>query len=176
MKIGLISDTHDYLPNIRKAIQVFNRFNVDLVVHCGDFVSLFVISEFKNLNSKLYATYGNNDGEKTRLKEWLLDINPENKIEDSLSFDVENLKFFVLHGQDAEILDSVIRSKNYDVVLHGHTHEQKFEEVDGVLVINPGEAFGMLTGLASIGILNTSTKEYTEVDLNNVDIIDNEEN
>ena len=56
MKIGIMSDTHDYLPNIRKAIEIFNEEKVDLVVHCGDFVSLFVIKEFKNLKAKVIAT------------------------------------------------------------------------------------------------------------------------
>jgi len=61
MKIGILSDTHDYLPNIRKAIEVFNREKVDTIIHCGDFVSLFVIKEFKNFN-RILTTYGNNDG------------------------------------------------------------------------------------------------------------------
>ena len=69
MKIGIISDTHDNLPQIRKAVKVFNREKVDLVFHAGDFVSPFTALEFKNLNSPLYGVFGNNDGDKLYLKE-----------------------------------------------------------------------------------------------------------
>jgi len=168
MKLGIISDTHDHLPNIRKAIGVFNSEKVDLVLHCGDFVSLFVIKEFKNLHSKIIGVFGNNDGEKTLLKEWLQEIDSDNELENYLSFEIDNLRFFALHGTHSPILESVIKSKDYDVVIHGHTHDSRFEEVNGVLVINPGECCGYLTGKPSIGILNTASKEYQEIDLNEV--------
>ncbi|HCL90984.1 MAG TPA: YfcE family phosphodiesterase, partial [Candidatus Atribacteria bacterium] len=50
MKIGIISDTHDNLPKIKKAVGIFNREKVELVLHAGDFVSPFTFLEFKNLN------------------------------------------------------------------------------------------------------------------------------
>lgn len=165
MKIGIISDTHDYLPNIRKAIDIFNSIDVDIVVHCGDFVSLFVIKEFERLNARIVATYGNNDGERTKLKEWLKELNEENEIDDYLSFEADGLKFFVLHGTNREILDAVVKCGDYDVVIYGHTHERTFEEVDNVLVINPGECCGYLTDVATIGILDTTSKKYEEFEL-----------
>jgi hypothetical protein len=166
MKIGIISDTHDYLPNIKKAIDIFNDKNVDIVVHCGDFVSLFVIKEFERLNARIVATYGNNDGERVKLKEWLKELNDDNEIDDYLVFEADDLKFFVLHGTNNEILDAIVKSKDYNVVIYGHTHERIFEEMnDGVLVINPGECCGYLTGIATIGILDTSSKKYEEYEL-----------
>ncbi|ABR55277.1 phosphodiesterase, MJ0936 family [Methanococcus vannielii SB] len=168
MKLGIISDTHDHLKNIKKAIGVFNNEKVDLVIHCGDFVSLFVIKEFKKLNSKIISVYGNNDGEKVLLKEWLKEIDQDNELENYLSFEIDSLRFFVLHGTHGPILESVIKSKEYDVVIHGHTHESFFDEVNGILVINPGECCGYLTGKSSIGILNTVSKEYQEIDLDEV--------
>ncbi|WP_421077751.1 MJ0936 family phosphodiesterase [Methanothermococcus sp. Ax23] len=165
MKIGIISDTHDYLPNIKKAVDIFNNENVDIVVHCGDFVSLFVIKEFERLNARVVATYGNNDGERTKLKEWLKELNEENEIDEYLSFEADSLKFFVLHGTNNELLDAIIKSKNYDVVIYGHTHERVFEEIDNVLVINPGECCGYLSGIATIGILDTVSKKYEEFEL-----------
>ena len=162
MKIGILSDTHDYLPNIRKAIDLFNKEKVEMLIHCGDFVSLFVIKEFKDFKGKILATYGNNDGERTKLKEWLKELNPENEIDDYLTFEIDHLKFFVLHGTNSEVLDAIIRSRKYDVVIYGHTHKRVFKEEDGVLVINPGECCGYLSGTATVGIFDTETKEYRE--------------
>ncbi len=49
MNIGIISDTHDNLALIKKAVTFFNGEKVDLVLHAGDFVSPFTALEFKNL-------------------------------------------------------------------------------------------------------------------------------
>ncbi|WP_456472588.1 MJ0936 family phosphodiesterase [Methanocaldococcus sp.] len=163
MKIGIFGDTHDYLPNIKKAIEIFNDEDVDLVIHCGDFVSLFVIKEFKNLNSNIVAVYGNNDGEREKLKEWLLEIDDNNIIADFHSLEIGGLKFFITHGHYKEILDLAINSKLYDVVIYGHTHKKVFETVDKTLIINPGECCGYLTGEATIGILDTKEKSYREI-------------
>jgi putative phosphoesterase len=163
MKIGIMSDTHDYLPNIRKAIEIFNEEGVEAVIHCGDFVSLFVIKEFEHLNANIIATYGNNDGERCKLKEWLKNINEENIIDDFISIEIDGLRFFITHGHHQSVLEMAIKSGLYDVVVYGHTHERVFEEVDDVLIINPGECCGYLTNIPTIGILDTEKREYREI-------------
>ena len=39
MKIGIISDSHDHVDNIRRAVSVFREASVELVIHAGDIVS-----------------------------------------------------------------------------------------------------------------------------------------
>ena len=47
MRIGVISDTHDNLLMIKKAVEVFNRHGVGMVVHAGDFIAPFwLMAEF----------------------------------------------------------------------------------------------------------------------------------
>jgi putative phosphoesterase len=50
MIIGIISDSHDNLTQIKIAVDIFNREKVELVLHAGDFVSPFTFLEFKKLN------------------------------------------------------------------------------------------------------------------------------
>lgn len=59
MKIGLISDTHDYIRNIQRAVREFNDKHVDIVIHAGDFTDPIVIESFKDV--KLVGVLGNND-------------------------------------------------------------------------------------------------------------------
>ena len=68
MLIGIISDTHDNLPMIEKAVKKLNEENVALVLHAGDYVSPFVIPKLKALNAKLIGVFGNNDGDHEFLK------------------------------------------------------------------------------------------------------------
>ena len=39
MKIRVISDSHVQIARIRRAVDLFNAENVEMVVHCGDIVS-----------------------------------------------------------------------------------------------------------------------------------------
>ena len=68
MLIGAISDTHDNLPMVEKAIRRLNDEKVGLVLHAGDYVAPFVIPYFKALNAKLIGVFGNNDGDHELLK------------------------------------------------------------------------------------------------------------
>ena len=48
-----MSDTHDNLPMIDKAVERLNQEKINLVLHAGDYVSAFVMPRFKALNCKL---------------------------------------------------------------------------------------------------------------------------
>jgi hypothetical protein len=77
MKIGLISDSHDHLENIKKSVKVFKDSKVDLVIHLGDYVNPKSVRAFKGL--KLTGIFGNNDGDKFRLINAFKDIGGEIK-------------------------------------------------------------------------------------------------
>lgn len=135
MRIGIISDTHDHLPNIEKAVAVFNREKVQLVIHCGDWCSPFSIDFFKGLNCPMKGVFGNNDADIYMILKKQTNIEFSKRI---LELNVGNKKAVVFHGDDQQITDSLISSKRYDLVLTGHTHETVEEEIDGVFHINPG--------------------------------------
>lgn len=58
MKIGILSDTHDDIENVQEAINIFNKNEVNLVIHAGDYISPGVIQEFQKLRSKLIGVLG----------------------------------------------------------------------------------------------------------------------
>ncbi|NIO23209.1 MAG: YfcE family phosphodiesterase, partial [Candidatus Aenigmarchaeota archaeon] len=43
MKIGIMSDTHDQTRRVRKAVDIFNKEKVELVIHCGDIIAPFTL-------------------------------------------------------------------------------------------------------------------------------------
>ena len=49
MKIGVISDTHDQQELILQCVQKLNEADVGLVIHCGNWVSPFILHSFKGL-------------------------------------------------------------------------------------------------------------------------------
>jgi len=156
MKIGIILDTHDRLPFIDRAIRKMNEKEVDLVLHAGDYCAPFAAFRFKPLKAKMIGVFGNNDAEKELLRRNFKDIGVEIRGRFA-EIKVDGLKIALLHGEETELLNSLLNTRSYNVVIYGHTHQSEIRRKNGVLVINPGEACGYLSGKATIGLLDTST-------------------
>jgi putative phosphoesterase len=144
MKIGIISDTHDDLSNVDKAISIFNREKVSQVVHAGDFVFPGVVERFRKLESaKLVGVLGNNDGEKLGLDKMFQKIGGELKKSDLAEIqdnDNKDLRIAVYHGTDEKLREAAIQSEIYDIFIHGHTHIKRLAQKGKTLILNPGTA------------------------------------
>ncbi|MDR9417621.1 metallophosphoesterase [Gracilimonas sp.] len=162
MLIGLISDTHDHVPNIKKAVSEFKSRKADMVLHAGDYCSPFTIPHFEGLNLK--GIFGNNDGDKYLLISKFNEMGAE-IAGDFLKVQAGGLIIAVYHGTHAEITDSLCHSGRYDIVVSGHIHEKVNRVIGNTIHVNPGTAHGF-EGKASIGFLDTETKEIEFVELN----------
>jgi hypothetical protein len=160
-----MADTHDNLPMIDKAVKMFNEKNVELVLHTGDYVSPFVIPHFKDLNAKLIGVFGNNDGDHEFLKKRFSE-NKRLEIRGSFAtINVDNLKIALLHGNETELLKSLIENGGFDVVVHAHTHKAEIYRKGKTLVVNPGEVCGYLSGKATVAVLDSAKREARLIEL-----------
>jgi len=165
MLVGIMSDTHDHLPLVDKAVKKLIDEKVELVLHAGDYISPFVISHFKPFKGKFIGVFGNNDGDheilKIRFEEFGLEIRGV-----FAEVKINGLRIALLHGGEhggppgpSELLKSLISAECYDVIVHGHVHEAKAYRQGKTLIINPGEVCGYLTEKPSIAVLNTKTMD-----------------
>lgn len=163
MKIGIMSDSHDHIGNIRKAVETFNDSKVGYVFHAGDFVAPFVASELQKLNCPLLGVFGNNDGERIGLQNRFKSFGAEVKVQPAF-IELEGKKFVIIHEHD--LADSLAESGKFDVVVYGHTHNVDVRKAsNGCLIVNPGETCGWLTGKATVAILDTETMEVNLIEL-----------
>ena len=170
MLIGVLSDTHDNILNTRKAIKILNNNEVKVTFHCGDFVSPFTLKEFYSLSSKLIGVFGNNDGDKCLLSKIAKKRGFE-LYEGFYSLELENRRILVLHGfgskeKTKNLVYSLAKSGNYDVILYGHTHEFEKKMFNNTLIVNPGEVFGLLSGKASLAVVNLKTLDVNIIEIN----------
>jgi putative phosphoesterase len=165
MLIGIISDTHDNLPTIEKAVKKLNDENVALVLHAGDYVSPFVMPKFKALNVKLIGVFGNNDGDHELLRKRFSETENCTIRGRFAEINVEGFKIALLHGDETELLDALINCGGFDAVVHGHSHANVSRRNGKTLIVNPGEACGYLTGKATIALLDTVKREAKIVTL-----------
>lgn len=147
MILGIISDSHDNISKLKKAVTLFNKKNVGLVLHAGDYVAPFSVGVLENnLNCDYVGVFGNCDGERTGIaKRSQGKINSE-----TLELEKFNKKIFMIH--DVLAVDSDFTG--YDLVVCGHTHEPKIEKQQNTWIINPGECGGWLTGQSSVVIFD----------------------
>jgi putative phosphoesterase len=163
LKIGIMSDTHDRLDAVEKAIDLFNREKVEHVLHAGDLVSPFVAPKFARLKAKLYIVWGNNDGDKEfiRVKFGEIGITP---LGNFAALELDGKKIALLHGTHEEIVGALLRSGTFDVVVCGHNHRAEIKK-GNTLLVNPGETCGYLTGRSTVGLLDLTklTGEIVEL-------------
>jgi putative phosphoesterase len=158
--IGLLSDTHEDVRMIRKAVRIFKERAPALVIHCGDIISPPVLEHFAGIPLRL--VYGNNDGERSGLKKKCSELGFY-EIEETLTFSHAGKTFFVNHGTRLGTIEEAADSQHYDYVLHGHTHEQRNEVRGTTRIINPGALFS--ADVYSVAFLEpeTGSVEFVEI-------------
>lgn len=155
--IGTIADTHDNLPMIRRAVDQLNRAKVSLVLHAGDIISPFVPRSFIDLKAPMIAIYGNNDAEKETLRKRFAEIGKE--VRGSFAqVEAGRMRIAITHGDELDLLSSLIGSQYYHLIVCGHTHEAKSYVSGGTLIVNPGEVCGYLSGQATIATVDTESR------------------
>lgn len=144
MKIGVFSDTHDHLEPIQKAIEIFKNENIELLIHCGDWVSPFTLEFFdanrNGLNVEVKSVFGNNEGDIKRILERNAELNFPITFSSKISFpfEIDGRKVIIFHGHDRTIFQALIDCQTYDVIFTGHTHIVRNEVIGTTLVLNPG--------------------------------------
>jgi uncharacterized protein len=158
MKVALLSDSHDNMDALYKAVEYCNKLKIDHVLHAGDLVAPFVSRALNKLNAPLTIVYGNNDGERHGLYQMF-----KGKIFDPpFALTLDGRRVLMLHAPI--LLDVLKDSDKYDLVLYGHTHE--IENSKGKnLVVNPGELCGWLTAKNTIALWDTKENAAEIVEL-----------
>jgi hypothetical protein len=150
---------------VDRAVELLNEKKVDVVLHAGDYVSPFVIPRFRALRARLIGVFGNNDGDHEFLRRRFSE-NERSEIRGSFAKIVlGDVKIALLHGHDEELLNALVESGGFNVVVHGHGHDAKVNRVGSTLVVNPGEVCGYLSGKPTVALLDTKKLEATIVEL-----------
>ena len=146
MKIGVMSDSHDNLPNIRKALELLKASGAEALIHTGDIVAPFSVKEILKFDGPVYGVFGNNDGEIAGIKKLWKSVNFG-----PFLFELGGLRILAAHDEaDLERAEYA----RVDVRIFGHSHKVEVRE-GRPLTINAGEAGGWVTGRATCAIIDT---------------------
>ncbi len=114
MRIAVISDTHDRLPDIL----LESLAGADEIWHLGDVCEEETLLEVTALGPPVKVVCGNCD----RCIRWPM----------TLKFEMEGTRVCLIHIPPRQA------PAGTDLLLHGHTHVPRDEMVNGVRFLNPG--------------------------------------
>jgi len=162
MKIGILTDTHDNLRAIQKAVDFFNQQQVKHVLHAGDYVAPFALKALGELKCPLTGVFGNNDGEKIELLNRAAELGfTLNRTPFSLT--IGDRVILLLH-ENYE-LEAFIKSGCYHLIIYGHTHKSDMRKIGSTLVFNPGECGGWLVSPPRVGVVDLETLKGQIIEL-----------
>lgn len=142
MKIAVISDTHDHVVNLERAVRAINAAGVDALLHCGDLCSPFVVERLARFDGPVHIVFGNNEGDRftiERVSEGYSNI----EIHGEVGF-IGTERGEIAFTHRPEFARGLACTGLYIAVFYGHTHERKSENVGDTRLVNPGELMGLM--------------------------------
>lgn len=142
MRVLVLSDIHDHLDRLRKALE--RAGDADALLCCGDLCAPFVVDALaEGFGGPIHIVFGNNDGDPFRIaraadRHGHVTLWGEFAELPPAEFDGRRI---ALH-HFPEVGRGLAESGSYDLVCYGHSHEWEHERHGDTLALNPGEIMG----------------------------------
>jgi putative phosphoesterase len=141
MRLAVLSDSHDNIWNVKKAIPHIKA--ADAAIHCGDIVAPFIIQSIAEGigDVPVHFVWGNNAGDKFRIAE-VVEAFEHVMMHGVLGrLQLEGIDIAFCHYP--HVAEELAHSGHYGMVTFGHTHTKHEEWIGECLLLNPGEVMGM---------------------------------
>lgn len=155
MRIAILSDSHDNIPNMEKALAWINRENINFIIHCGDLAAPAVLSKviMPKFSGEFHFVHGN-VGDPNLLEEVAKDFSNVRVHGEVGEIEVDNKKIAFTHFP--EKAQALAKKDTFDLVFYGHTHKPWEEKIGRTRLVNPGTLAGMFYK-ATFAIYDTET-------------------
>lgn len=161
MLIAVMSDTHDHIWNLRKALEIIKNEGAQMIIHCGDFTAPFMLTELQTAGIPVHGVFGNNDGEQYKLTKFSHTTHKHIHLHDLVgNIEIEGYKIGFTHRHI--VAEGLACTGRYDLVCFGHSHEYFLEEMGTATLLNPGELLGK-NGDPGFCFVNTDSGEITGI-------------
>lgn len=168
MKIAVLSDIHDNIWNLEKALKIVGDEKCEAIIFCGDFCAPFVPPYLVGTGLPVYAVFGNNDGDQwgivNRVGADKMKVFPWS--EEVAEIELGGKRIAVFHYPKPA--RGLATTGNYDVVFYGHDHKAYKGMVGKTLLANPGAICGIqkgASGKATFGIYETRSNSFKLVEI-----------
>ena len=159
MKLGLITDTHNKTPLVKKAIALFEREGCGAVFHAGDFESDRIFKLFQDRPFAFHFVTDHNSHD-SRMRHRC----------DALDVSVGGLRIAMYHdtyqpviidGREFGVRQNILDGR-YDLVIYGHLHYFNLKQAarsSRTMAINSGGLY--FPELSTVAVLDTDAGTVT---------------
>jgi len=163
MLVAVMSDSHDNIWNLRKAVKIIQNHQAGLIIHCGDFIAPFMLKELDQAGIPVHGVFGNNDGDQFTLTKMSLGTLDHITLHGlSGQVDVEGFNIGFTHYR--AMGEGLATAGNSRLVCFGHSHEHEIRQAGHVTLLNPGEIMGK-QGSPGFCFVDTDSAEIERVEL-----------
>jgi hypothetical protein len=143
MKIGILSDIHDNIWNLRAALEGLRE--ADALICCGDLCSPFVVGLLAEglAGRPIHVVFGNNDGDLFRITQNASRLKGVQLHGELFQGELGGKRVFVNHYP---LIARAAATEEYDLICYGHNHLFVIERHGGALLVNPGAIMGYEPG------------------------------
>lgn len=166
MKIAIISDTHDNIPNLEKFLNWVEENKIEAIVHCGDVCAPSILKQVlaPKFKGPIYLIHGN-VSDRELLRKVASEFSNVEFFEDFGEIEIDNKKIaFIHYPEEAKKLAA---TQKYDLIFYGHTHQPWEEKIGQARLVNPGTLAGMFSR-ATFAVYDTSNDK---LDLKILDLL-----
>jgi len=159
MKIAIISDIHDNIWRLEKALQGIAQAEASVLLCCGDLCAPFTLKQIaESFAGPIHLVFGNNDGDKWLLTTIAVKAGNVTLHDTFFESEIGGRKLAMVHFP--AVGRALAAADKYDAVFYGHNHTQATERVGETWLVNPGEVMGRF-GRATYAIFDTERDEIT---------------
>ncbi len=140
MNIAVVSDIHDHVWNLQKALQIIKEQKCKAIIFCGDFCAPFTAGILSESGLPIYACFGNNDEDQFAISEKLKAVQLWPLTKEFAEMELDSRKIAFCH----------------------------YPKLGKTLLANSGSICGIISGKpaqASFGIYDTKSNNYSQVNL-----------
>ena len=163
MKIAILSDSHDYIPNLTAAVVYCNAYSINLLIHCGDLISPFMLPELARFGGAIHLIYGNNVGDQHLISQECGTRFPGINHHGVMGVVEAGGKKIAFHHYP-QVARGLAAQGLFDVVCCGHNHIYRVEKIGSSLLVNPGELLGK-DGQPCFAVLDCTTMEVVRIEV-----------
>lgn len=157
-KVAIMSDSHDQINNLEKALIQIRESRAEMLLHCGDLCAPFVVKRLAEaFSGAIHIVFGNNDGDGRLLQTVAAQYAHVQLHGIYVELTFANRQIAMIHYP--EPARRIAQSGQFDLVCYGHNHLQNFEQIGAGFLINPGEVMGGY-GAASWGLYDCASHQF----------------
>ncbi|MFP4205309.1 MAG: YfcE family phosphodiesterase [Spirochaetaceae bacterium] len=161
MKVAVLSDIHDNIWNLERALTDVNERGLEALLFLGDFCAPFTLKQIGDgFSGPVYAVFGNNDGDQYLLSRVADGFDHIALYAYLAEIEIGGRHVALCHYP--EIAERLYESAAYDAVFSGHDHTPAVRQEGRTLWGNPGEVMGRF-GKPSYGIYDTVSNTFDHI-------------